>query len=127
MISGIAAAKEKEDPAASTEQESAETHVVILGTSDIHGNICCWSYGEGRETDYGMARLYTCIQKTRDENPVTFLINGGDELQGSMLTDRVAAADPDKPNPVIAAMNYMDYDAMVPGNHDFDWGVASML
>ena len=25
------------------EKEAQETHVVILGTSDIHGNICCWS------------------------------------------------------------------------------------
>ena len=34
------------------ENEPMETHVVILGTSDIHGNICCWSYEENRETAF---------------------------------------------------------------------------
>ena len=48
LISGTAAFKES---------EPMETHVVILGTSDMHGNICCWSYGDNAETDYGMARL----------------------------------------------------------------------
>ncbi len=117
MFSGLAGAKES---------EMVETHVVILGTSDIHGNICCWSYEDDAETDYGMARLYTCIQEIRNENPITFLINAGDELQGNVLTDQIAGGDPDKPHPVIAAMNYMGYDAMTIGNHDFDRGVEFM-
>ena len=109
------------------ENEPGETHVVILGTSDIHGNICCWSYEDAEETDYGMARLYTCVQETREETPITFLVNGGDELEGNVLTDYIANSDPDKLHPVIAAMNYMDYDCMTIGNHDFDWGVDNML
>ena len=117
VFSGTAAAKEN---------RPVETHVVILGTSDTHGNICCRSYADDSETDYGMARLYTCIQETRKENPVTFLINGGDELQGNILTDEIARRDPDKPHPVIAAMNYMGYDSMTIGNHEFDVGVANM-
>ena len=65
MFSGLAGAKES---------EMVETHVVILGTSDIHGNICCWSYEDDAETDYGMARLYTCIQEIRKENRSPFLL-----------------------------------------------------
>ena len=103
------------------------THVTILGTSDIHGNICCRSYENNSETDSGMARLYTCIQKTRQENPLTFLIDCGDAIQGTVLTDAVASRDPDKPHPVIAAMNAMGYDCMTLGNHEFDWGVPAML
>ena len=118
LIFGTAAAKES---------EPMETHVVILGTSDMHGNICCWSYKENSETDYGMARMYTCIRETREENPVTFLIDGGDEIQGNLLTDSIASGNPDKPNPVIEAMNAMGYDSMTLGNHEFDWGVADML
>ena len=118
LISGTAAFKES---------EPMETHVVILGTSDMHGNICCWSYGDNAETDYGMARLYTCIRETREENPVTFLIDGGDEIQGNLLTDSIASRNPDEPNPVIEAMNAMSYDSMTLGNHEFDWGVPDML
>ena len=109
------------------EETPAETHVVILGTSDMHGNICCWSYEDAAETDYGMARVYTYIQETRQENPNTFLIDGGDEIQGTVLTDVVARENPDEPHPVIAAMNYMGYDAMTLGNHEFDWGVTDMM
>ena len=105
-----------------------EKHVVILATSDMHGNILGWSYEDGVETtNNGMARLYTYIQKVREENPDTFLIDGGDELQGSILTDDVASKEPEAPHPAIAAMNMMGYDAMTLGNHEFDWGVPAML
>ena len=56
------------------------THIVILGTSDMHGNVWGWTYEDGTETtNNGMARLYTYIQQVREENPLTFLVDGGDE------------------------------------------------
>ena len=104
------------------------THVVILGTSDMHGDIWGWSYEDGEETDNnGMARLYTYIEQIRAEYPVTFLVDGGDDLQGTILTDDIANKEPDEPHPVIAAMNFMGYDAMTLGNHEFNWGVPNML
>ena len=111
-------------PAAAEEK----THIVILGTSDMHGNIWGWSYEDGTETsNSGMARLYTYIQQVREENPLTFLIDGGDDIQGTILTDDIAAREPDQPNPVIAAMNVMGYDSMTLGNHEFNWGVPVLL
>ena len=109
------------------EKEAQETHVVILGTSDIHGNICCWSYENNSETAGGMARLYTYIQEVRKENRDAFLIDGGDEIKGTVLTDCIASQNPEKPHPVIEAMNYMGYDSMTLGNHEFDFGVDNML
>ena len=103
-------------------------HIVILGTSDMHGNILGWSYEDGKETDNnGMARLYTYIQQVREENPLTFLIDAGDDIQGTILTDDIANKEPEQPHPVIAAMNFMGYDAMTLGNHEFNWGVPAML
>lgn len=53
-------------------------HVVILGTSDMHGNIWGYSYEDDAEMDNnGMARLYTYIPKVREENPIVFLVDGG--------------------------------------------------
>ena len=41
-----------------------ETHVVILGTSDMHGNILGFVYEDNAfSTNNGMARLYTYIKK----------------------------------------------------------------
>ena len=104
------------------------THIVILGTSDMHGNVWGWTYEDGTETtNNGMARLYTYIQQVREENPLTFLIDGGDDIQGTIMTDDIANREPDQPHPVIAAMNFMGYDAMTLGNHEFNWGVPTLL
>ena len=105
-----------------------DKHVVILGTSDMHGNIWGWTYEDGTETsNNGMARLYSCIRRIREENPAAFLVDAGDDIQGTILTDDIANKEPDQPHPVISAMNYMKYDAMTLGNHEFDRGVPTLL
>ena len=70
-----------------------------------------------------MARLYTYIEGVRKENPDTLLIDAGDDIQGTIMTDDIYNKTPDEEHPVIAAMNYMGYDAMTLGNHEFNWGV----
>ena len=92
---------------------AGETHITILGTSDMHGNIWGYSYEDNKESaNNGMARLYTYIQQVRDENPNTILIDAGDDIQGTIMTDDIYNKTPDQPHPVIAAMNFMGYDAM---------------
>ena len=104
-----------------------ETTITILGTSDLHGNIWGYSYEDNAEnTNKGMARLYTYIQQVRHENPNTILIDTGDAIQGTIMTDDLYNKNPDQPHPVIAAMNYMGYDAMTLGNHEFNWGITTM-
>ena len=102
--------------------------VTILATSDMHGNIWGYSYEDGKESaNNGMARLYTYIEQVRAENPNTILIDGGDDIQGTIMTDDLANKNPDAEHPVISAMNFMKYDAMTLGNHEFNWGIDSML
>ena len=104
-----------------------EKHITILGTSDMHGNIWGFSYEDSKETDNnGMARLYTYIQQVRAENPNTILIDAGDDIQGTIMTDDIYNKIPEEPPPVVAAMNYMGYDAMTLGNHEFNWGIDTM-
>ena len=104
-----------------------EKHITILGTSDMHGNIWGFSYEDNKETDNnGMARLYTYIQQARSENPNTILIDAGDDIQGTIMTDDLYNKTPDQAHPVITAMNYMGYDAMTLGNHEFNWGIPTM-
>ena len=104
-----------------------EKHITILGTSDMHGNIWGFSYEDNAETaNNGMARLYTYIQQVRAENPNTILIDAGDDIQGTIMTDDLYNKTPEESHPVIAAMNYMGYDAMTLGNHEFNWGIPTM-
>lgn len=114
LISGMALAEE-------------DTHIVILATSDLHGNIWGYSYENNTETaNNGMARLYTYIEQVRSENPNVFLVDAGDVIQGTIMTDIIANKAPEKEHPVIAAMNIMGYDAMTLGNHEFSWGIETM-
>ena len=114
LISGMALAEE-------------DTHIVILVTSDLHGNIWGYSYEDNAETaNNGMARLYTYIEQVRSENPNVFLVDAGDDIQGTIMTDDIANKAPEKEHPVIAAMNFMGYDAMTLGNHEFNWGIETM-
>ena len=106
--------------------EEGETHITIIGTSDIHGNIWGYSYEDMKETDAdGMARISTYLEQVREENPNTILVDAGDTIQGTIMTDDLY--NKSSPNhPVMAAMNYMDYDAWTLGNHEFNWGVPNL-
>ena len=118
-----AMAAEGETPAAED-----ETHITILGTSDLHASIWGYSYEDNKETDNnGMARLYTYIQQVREENPNTFLIDAGDDIEGTIMVNQIYNKTPDQPHPVLAAMNYMKFDAMTLGNHEFNYGIPNML
>ena len=104
----------------------ADTHITILGTSDLHGNIWGFSYEDSKETaNNGMARVYTYVEEVRKENPNTILIDAGDDIQGTIMTDDIYNKIPDEEHPVITAMNYMGYDAMTLGNHEFNWGTGT--
>lgn len=104
-----------------------ETHIVILATSDLHGNVWGYTYEDNAESsNNGMARLYTYIKQVREENPLVFLIDGGDDIQGTIMTDDIANKVPDSEHPVMAAMNFMSYDSMTLGNHEFNWGISTM-
>ena len=113
-------------PAAFAAEAEGEKHITILGTSDMHGNIWGYSYEDNAETDNnGMARLYTYIQQVRAENPNTFLVDAGDDIQGTIMTDDLYSKDTAS-HPVAAALNYMDYDAWTLGNHEFNFGVDTL-
>ncbi|SFC41604.1 2',3'-cyclic-nucleotide 2'-phosphodiesterase / 3'-nucleotidase [Alkalibacterium subtropicum] len=100
------------------------TKLTIVGTTDLHGNIYNWSYENGEEVeDMGMAKVYSVIEDIRAENPNTLLIDNGDAIQGTILTDDLYNTDLSLTNPVIDVMNFMGYDAMTLGNHEFNFGL----
>lgn len=108
--------------------DSGETKVTIIATSDLHGSIWGYSYEDLKETDNnGMARLYTYIQEVREENPNTFLIDAGDDIEGTIMVNQIYNKTPDQPHPVMAAMNFMGFDSMTLGNHEFNYGIPAML
>lgn len=105
---------------------TGETHLTIIGTSDIHGNVWGYSYEDMKETAKdGMARISTYVNSVRAENPNTILVDNGDTIQGTIMTDDLYSKSSAN-HPVIAAMNYMKYDAWTMGNHEFNWGTDNL-
>lgn len=103
--------------------DPSELTLTILGTTDLHGNIYNWSYENGKEANnIGMAKVASLVDEVRAENPNTLLIDNGDAIQGTILTDDIYNKDLSKNHPVIDAMNFMGYDSMTLGNHEFNYG-----
>ncbi len=94
-------------PAATTNSE----HVIILHTNDMHG-----FFLEGKYDGMGLAKIANYRDRVLAGNPATFLVDGGDALQGNNL---VTVSDGE------TGTNLLDiagFDAMVAGNHEFDYG-----
>ncbi|WP_314061948.1 5'-nucleotidase C-terminal domain-containing protein [uncultured Vagococcus sp.] len=100
--------------------------LTILGTSDVHGNVWDWSYEDDAAADLGFAKIGTIVKAERAKNPHSILVDAGDNLQGTLLTDDLYSSNPDyltKEHPVITAMKTIGYDSMSLGNHEFNFGL----
>ncbi len=101
--------------------------LTVLGTSDMHGTITSWSYEGNTDTaDRGLTHVKTIVDSVRKENPNTLLIDNGDTIQGTILTDDLYNKDMTVKNPMIEMMNYVGYDSMTLGNHEFNFGLETV-
>jgi 2',3'-cyclic-nucleotide 2'-phosphodiesterase (5'-nucleotidase family) len=102
--------------------------LVVAATTDVHGRLTGWDYYAGRvDTVRGLSRAATIIDSIRSANPNrVVLVDAGDLLQGNPLGFVAARVDTTQPHPVIAAMNVMRYDASAIGNHEFNYGLATL-
>jgi 2',3'-cyclic-nucleotide 2'-phosphodiesterase/3'-nucleotidase len=108
--------------ATGTREFSGPVNLTILGTTDIHSNVWGFSYENDKEsTNNGMARIATYIDEVRSEEPYVILVDNGDTVQGSIMTDDLYNKR-EGVHPVISAMNYLKYDSMTLGNHEYNFG-----
>ncbi len=105
--------------------ENKELSITVLGTSDMHGAINSWNYESAKDyKNQGLTRVYTILEQIKKQNPNTLLIDNGDTIQGSILTDDLFNLNIKEKNPMIEVMNFLGYDAMVLGNHEFNFGLT---
>ncbi|HEX6626952.1 MAG TPA: 5'-nucleotidase C-terminal domain-containing protein [Gemmatimonadaceae bacterium] len=99
--------------------------MVFATTTDVHGRIRAWDYYANRaETVRGLTRAATIVDSVRAANPGrVILLDAGDLLQGNPFAYVAARVSADRTNPIIAAMNAMQYDAAAIGNHEYNYGV----
>lgn len=96
-----------------------EITVTLLHTTDVHGYIESTRDYEGRENVGGLLRCATLIRNIRAETPGALLVDCGDLWIGSPESYITRAGI------VRKAAAWLNYDAWVIGNHDFDWGLEA--
>ena len=103
--------------------------VTILHHNDSHGRLLMSG------SNPGFSQLVTLIKQERLHNPGrTLLFSLGDNIQGDSMmyyfksaglgyaSDGTTLGSGLRINPLIAAMNAVQYDGMVLGNHEFNFG-----
>jgi len=100
--------------------------VTVLHTNDEHGRAAA-STSAGKKL--GLTYMATLVKGERAKNPGVLLLGGGDTIQGNSFAfyyRNAPGATPGGtttlPNPLIAAMNMMGYNAAAFGNHEFNFG-----
>ncbi|MBA2340393.1 MAG: 5'-nucleotidase C-terminal domain-containing protein [Pyrinomonadaceae bacterium] len=97
--------------------------VTILSTTDLHGNILPIDYYTDKRDARGLAQAASIVRAARKENPNSLLIDSGDTIQGTPLVYYHNKKNNAPPDPVMLAMNAMNYDAMAVGNHEYNFGL----
>ena len=91
----------------------------LFETSDIHGTLV----DSSSDPDlYYMARISDIVKDQRSasgsyDKSRALLLDTGDIYQGNTISNLLGG------NPLRAAFDKMDYDAVSIGNHEFDWGL----
>ncbi|TCP20975.1 2',3'-cyclic-nucleotide 2'-phosphodiesterase/3'-nucleotidase [Scopulibacillus darangshiensis] len=101
--------------------------LIILETSDVHGNIYPINYGTNGKADVGMGKAAALIKRERDLYDHVMLIDNGDMIQGTPLMYHYARIDQKRDNPMVLLANDLHYDAAVFGNHEFNYGQEVLL
>lgn len=97
-------------------------NLTILHTSDIHGHLYPTDYRGPGDKPLGLAKLSRLIQKERSLSTNMLLIDNGDLLQGTPLMYHYAKFNRQGLHPAARALNALGYDAVVLGNHEFNYG-----
>lgn len=102
-------------------------HLVVVATTDVHGRAFAWDYAADRPFPGGLTRVATVVDSLRRAYPGQVLVvDAGDLIQGDPFAAYFASVAPRDTNPVVRAMNLVGYDAATLGNHEFNWGLATL-
>ena len=99
-------------PTGDNSEKKHDGDIMVLFTSDIH----C-----GVEQGFGLAGLQNIREKLEKEGYTTILVDDGDAIQGELIGGLSRGEN------MIELMNEMKYDVVIPGNHEFDYGMEQFL
>ena len=101
--------------------------LTVYSTSDVHGSVIGWNYFTAKPADVGLAKVSTVIKTDRaklTKNDDSLIIDAGDILQGTPLdTYMVQHPQEWQTHPMFDAFKTIGYDAIVTGNHEYNFGL----
>lgn len=94
----------------------------VLSTTDMHGRATAYDVATQKEDFNSMVRVSSIVNQERAKfGKNLILIDNGDVLQGTLLSQYAITQKPKEENPMITAMKYMGYKVWVMGNHEFNY------
>ena len=102
------------------------TQVVVLSTTDLHGNIYPIDYYTNKPDTRGLAKIATAVKQARESNPNLLLLDSGDTIQGTPLAYFHNKKNNAPPDPMMLTMSALKYDAMAVGNHEYNFGLKNL-
>ena len=91
----------------------------IFETTDIHGSLFDIKDGE---VYYSMAYISDKVNDYRNaDNSNVILLDSGDLYQGNSYSTLLQGES------IAAMLDVMEYDAVSVGNHEFDWGIETVV
>ncbi len=94
-----------------------EVEIILVHTNDVHGRVNDDSWSG----TMGMATVKNIIDEIETQFDNTMLISAGDIFHGTTF------ATLEEGESVLNVMNFVGYDLLTPGNHDFDYGLDRLL
>ena len=104
--------------------------VALLETTDLHSNVVGYDYYKlAPDPSFGFDRTAALIAEARKQFANTLLLDNGDTIQGTALSDYEALVAPLACGQVLSiykAMNHLKFDGGGIGNHEFNYGLAHL-
>ncbi|WP_305830805.1 bifunctional metallophosphatase/5'-nucleotidase [Photobacterium leiognathi] len=101
-----------------SDKKVSKQTITLAATSDLHGRLRGYDYAIDTEDKHaGLTRIATILEQQRTLDPNLILFDIGDTVQGNsaqLFNDM-------ETHPMIEALQYLDYDLWVPGNHEFNF------
>jgi 2',3'-cyclic-nucleotide 2'-phosphodiesterase len=113
--------------AENTPKQPGVVDLRILETTDLHASLVNYDYYQTKaDNRIGLVKTATLIRAARNEAQNSLLFDDGDHLKGNPLGEylaRIRGIHKGKIHPVYRAFNFLNYDAIAIGNHEFNYGL----
>jgi 2',3'-cyclic-nucleotide 2'-phosphodiesterase/3'-nucleotidase len=103
--------------------EAQDARVQVLMTADLHGHVLPQDSYTLQPANQGWARLATLVRGLRAGNAQTLAVDCGEATQGEPINYVWSRFNRQAPEPTMAIMNSLGYQAMVVGAQDLDRGL----